>query len=113
MPPTGPRGTLKGLADREGYETFVIPDDVGGRYSVLTAVGLLPIAVAGCDIAADGRRRRRSKALADPDLWTRNDCYRYAAARNLLLRKGRKPWSLMVSYEPCCHAQRMVEAAVW
>ncbi len=95
------KGTLKGLADREGYETFVLPDDVGGRCSVLTAVGLLPIAVAGCDIAAlMAGAADAQKALADPDI-TRNDCYRYAAARNILLRKGRAV-ELMVSYEPCC-----------
>ena len=95
------KGTLKGLADREGYETFMVPDDVGGRYSVLTAVGLLPIAVAGCDIAAlMAGAADAQKALADPDI-TRNDCYRYAAARNILLRKGRAV-ELMVSYEPCC-----------
>ncbi len=93
------RGTLKALADREGYETFVVPDDVGGRFSVLTAVGLLPIAVAGCDIdalmqgAADARA-----ALADPALAT-NDCYRYAAARTALHRRGFAV-ELMVSYEP-------------
>ncbi len=93
------RGTLKGLADREGYETFVVPDDVGGRFSVLTAVGLLPIAVAGCDITAlmAGAAEAQS-ALADPSLET-NDCYRYAALRNILLRKGRAV-ELMVSYEP-------------
>ncbi len=93
------RGTLKGLADREGYETFVVPDDVGGRFSVLTAVGLLPIAVAGCDIAAlmNGAAEAQA-ALADPSLET-NDCYRYAALRNILLRKGRSV-ELMVSYEP-------------
>lgn len=93
------RGTLKELADREGYETFVIPDDIGGRYSVLTPVGLLPIAVAGCDLdrllrgAADAR-----KAYAEPDL-LKNDCYRYAAYRNLLYRKGRAI-EVLVSYEP-------------
>ena len=79
----------------------MVPDDVGGRYSVLTAVGLLPIAVAGCDIAAlMAGAADAQKALADPDI-TRNDCYRYAAARNILLRKGRAV-ELMVSYEPCC-----------
>ncbi len=93
------RGTLKGLADREGYETFVVPDDVGGRFSVLTAVGLLPIAVAGCDIAAlmAGAAEAQS-ALAEPSL-DKNDCYKYAALRNILLRKGRAV-ELMVSYEP-------------
>lgn len=93
------RGTLKNFADREGYETFVVPDDVGGRFSVLTAVGLLPIAVAGCDIAAlmAGAAEAQS-ALCNPDVM-QNDCYRYAALRNILLRKGRSV-ELMVSYEP-------------
>ncbi len=93
------RGTLKGLADREGYETFVVPDNVGGRFSVLTAVGLLPIAVAGCDIAAlMAGAAEAQDALCDPSLET-NDCYKYAALRNVLLRKGRAV-ELMVSYEP-------------
>ncbi len=93
------RGTLKGLADREGYETFVVPDNVGGRFSVLTAVGLLPIAVAGCDIAAlmAGAAEAQAK-LCETDV-TKNDCYKYAAMRNILLRKGRAV-ELMVSYEP-------------
>lgn len=93
------RGTLKGLADREGYETFVIPDDVGGRYSVLTAVGLLPIAVAGCDIdkILEGAATAE-KELAEPDL-AKNDCYRYAALRNILYRKG-KTTEIFVTYEP-------------
>jgi len=94
------RGTLKGLADREGYETFVVPDDVGGRFSVLTAVGLLPIAVAGCDIEKLMLGAQQAHdALQNPDI-NQNDCYRYAAARNLLLRKGRVS-EMMVSYEPC------------
>ncbi len=93
------RGTLKALADREGYDTFVVPDDVGGRFSVLTAVGLLPIAVAGCDIDALMRGAADARAaLANPDLAT-NDCYRYAAARTALHRRGRAV-ELMVSYEP-------------
>ena len=93
------RGTLKGLSDREGYETFVVPDDVGGRFSVLTAVGLLPIAVAGCDIAALMQGAAAARAdFADPDLNT-NNCYRYAAARTALHRRGRAV-ELMVSYEP-------------
>lgn len=93
------RGTLKALADAEGYETFVVPDDVGGRYSVLTAVGLLPIAVAGIDIdllmkgAQDAR-----EAFMNPDI-NENDCYKYAAIRNVLARKG-KTVEMMVSYEP-------------
>ena len=93
------RGTLKGLADREGYETFVIPDDVGGRYSVLTAVGLLPIAVAGCDIdkILEGAAAAEQD-LAEPDLM-KNHCYRYAALRNILYRKG-KTTEIFVTYEP-------------
>ena len=93
------KGTLKSLADREGYEEFVVPDDVGGRYSVLTAVGLLPIACAGVDIdrlmegAADAMKQY---AVADP---AENDCYRYAAIRNILYRKGKKV-ELSVCYEP-------------
>lgn len=93
------KGTLKQLADREGYETFVVPDDVGGRYSVLTAVGLLPIAVSGADIQALmlGARRAQEQ-YNDPDLY-RNDCYKYAAVRNLLYRSGKKI-EIFVSYEP-------------
>lgn len=93
------RGTLKELADQEGYQTFVIPDDVGGRFSVLTAVGLLPIAVSGCDITAlmQGAEAAMNE-LAVCDL-EKNDCYRYAAVRNILYRKG-KSVELLVSYEP-------------
>ena len=95
------RGTLKGLADREGYETFVVPDDVGGRFSVLTAVGLLPIAAAGCDIdALMAGAREAQEALNNSDI-AENDCYRYAVARNLLYRKGRAV-EMLVSYEPSC-----------
>ena len=92
------RGTLKKQADEEGWPTFVVPDDVGGRYSVLTAVGLLPIACAGCDIdalmqgAADARAEYSN---CTPD----NDCYKYAAARNILYRKG-KAVELLAAYEP-------------
>lgn len=92
------RGTLKELSDAEGYETFVIADDIGGRYSVLTAVGLLPIAVAGCDIdaimagAASAREQYKNDDL--------NDCEKYAAIRNILYRKG-KSVEMLVSYEPC------------
>ncbi len=93
------KGTLKALADREGYETFVVPDDVGGRVSVLTAVGLLSIAVAGCDIEAlMAGARKAQETLCDTDL-DKNDCYKYAAARNILLRQGRSV-EMMVSYEP-------------
>ena len=92
------RGTLKSLADTEGYETFVIPDDVGGRFSVLTAVGLLPIAVAGCDI--DGLMKGAAKAREDfTKPFDQNDCYKYAALRNILYRKG-KSVEMMVSYDP-------------
>ncbi|MBQ4130928.1 MAG: glucose-6-phosphate isomerase [Clostridia bacterium] len=93
------RGTLKALADQKGYECFVIPDDVGGRFSVLTAVGLLPIAVSGADI--DALMQGAAKAAEEynlPDL-EKNDCYRYAALRNALYRKGMEI-EFMVSYEP-------------
>ena len=94
------KGTLKQLADREGYETFVVPDDVGGRFSVLTAVGLLPIAVSGADIDALMQGAAQARELyQEPDLM-KNDCYKYAAVRNILLRKG-KSVEIMVSYEPC------------
>lgn len=94
------RGALKNLADQEGYETFVIPDDVGGRFSVLTPVGLLPIAVAGINIdelmegAANGR-----EAYGDEDL-SSNICYQYAVARHLLYEMG-KTTEILVNYEPC------------
>lgn len=92
------RGTLKELSDAEGYETFVVPDDVGGRYSVLTAVGLLPIAAAGCDI--DALMAGAAKAREELSVCNeQNDCYRYAAARNILYRKG-KSVELMACYEP-------------
>ena len=92
------KGTLKSLSDTEGYETFVVPDDVGGRFSVLTAVGLLPIAVAGCDIDAlmAGAAQAQKDCMADFD---QNDCYQYAAIRNILNRKG-KQIEMLVSYEP-------------
>lgn len=96
------KGALKTLADAEGYETFVIPDDVGGRYSVLTAVGLLPIAAAGLDI---DRMMEGAAAAArkynNPDLLT-NECYQYAAVRNALYDKG-KAIELLVNYEPSLH----------
>ena len=93
------RGALKGVADVEGYPTYVVPDNIGGRYSVLTAVGLLPIAVAGIDIdalmlgAADAREK-----YMNPDLME-NDCYKYAALRNLLYRDGKKI-EMLAAYEP-------------
>ncbi len=94
------RGALKTLADREGYETFVVPDDVGGRFSVLTAVGLLPFAAAGMDVdallrgAADARVAYK-KPLAE------NPCYQYAALRNILRNKG-KEIEILANYEPRC-----------
>ena len=92
------RGTLKQFADQAGYETFVVPDDVGGRYSVLTAVGLLPIAVAGISIdelmlGADAARGD----YINPNL-AKNDCYRYAVTRIILYRKG-KSTEILVNYE--------------
>lgn len=92
------KGTLKELADTEGYETFVVPDDVGGRFSVLTAVGLLPIAAAGCDIdkLMSGARKAQDDYTCDFDS---NDCYKYAALRNILYRKG-KSVEMLVSYDP-------------
>lgn len=94
------KGTLKELADKEGYETFVVPDDVGGRYSVLTAVGLLPIAVAGIDIDSlmEGAAKAQ-EAFCEPSL-EKNDCLRYAAARNCFYNKGKR-LECFVSYEPC------------
>ncbi len=96
------RGALRTLATQEGYETFVIPDDVGGRYSVLTPVGLLPIGVAGADLdqIMAGAKDAYDRYLT-PDV-TKNDCYAYAAARNALYRKG-KTIEIMVNYEPSLH----------
>lgn len=96
------RGALKKLADEEGYESFIIPDDVGGRYSVLTPVGLLPIAVAGIDIDAMMKGAADACSLYNnPDVKT-NECYQYAAVRNALYRKG-KTTEIMVNYEPSLH----------
>ena len=93
------KGTLKALADAEGYAEFVVPDNVGGRYSVLTAVGLLPIACAGVDIdALMAGAANAMRAFSDRDLM-KNDCVRYAALRNILYRKGKRV-EMMVSYEP-------------
>ena len=92
------RGTLKALADEERYQSFVIPDDVGGRFSVLTAVGLLPIAASGADI--DAMMQGAGQAMSDllvPGL--QNSACLYAAARNVLYRKG-KTTEILVSYEP-------------
>ena len=96
------KGALKSLATEEGYETFVVPDDVGGRFSVLTAVGLLPIAVSGADIdklmegAASGRKRALENDFEE------NDALQYAALRNILLRKG-KSVEILANYEPAVH----------
>lgn len=96
------KGALKTLADEEGYETFVIPDDVGGRYSVLTPVGLLPIAVSGVDLDKIIQGAKDAEEdLNDPEL-ERNPAYQYAAARNVLYNKG-KSIELLVNYEPNLH----------
>lgn len=95
------RGVLKELADREGYETFVVPDDVGGRYSVLSAVGLLPLAVAGCDVRA--MVGAAAEAMYSLDLRSaENPAWQYAAARNALYAKG-KSIEILASYEPSLH----------
>ena len=93
------RGALKNLANEEGYETFIIPDDVGGRFSVLTPVGLLPIAVSGVDI--DQLMKGAQDAVKDFEIddIDKNDCYRYAAVRNILYRKGYTT-EILASYEP-------------
>lgn len=96
------RGALKKLADEEKYESFVIPDDVGGRYSVLTAVGLLPIAVAGIDVDQMMKGARDAYELYKNPEPAQNDCYRYAAVRNALYAKG-KTVEIMVNYEPSLH----------
>ena len=93
------RGALKGLADKEGYEEFVVPDEVGGRYSVLTAVGLLPIAVAGIDIAElMGGAAQAMNDLSVGGL--ENPAWQYAAARHALYQGGKKV-ELLACYEPC------------
>ena len=96
------KGALKTLSDMEGYERFVVPDNVGGRYSVLTAVGLLPIAVAGIDIEKlmNGARIAEEK-YADSDL-KYNECYQYAVTRNILYSQDRTI-ELLVNYEPKMH----------
>ena len=96
------RGALKNLANEEGYESFVVPDDVGGRFSVLTAVGQLPIAVSGADIDAlmQGAADARKNALETP--FEKNSALLYAAVRNILLRKG-KQVEIVANYEPSLH----------
>ncbi len=93
------KGALKSLADSEGYETFVVPDDVGGRFSVLTAVGLLPIAACGADIKAMMQGAADAREMYLSDDVTENECYQYAAVRNILNRKG-KEIEMLVNYEP-------------
>lgn len=96
------KGALRELAEKEGYDTFIIPDDIGGRYSIFTAVGLLPIAVSGIDIekimkgALDGREEYSINSIED------NICYQYAAIRNILYNKG-KYIEILVNYEPNLH----------
>ena len=95
------KGALKKLSTEEGYETFTIPDNVGGRFSVLTPVGLLPIAAAGISIddLMAGAREAQNDYKAE---FKNNDCYKYAAVRNLLLRDG-KAIELLINYEPKVH----------
>ena len=94
---------MKTLSENEGYEQFVVPDNVGGRYSVLTAVGLLPIAVAGIDIdkLMEGARNAQER-FDDPDL-KYNECYQYAVIRNILYNKMNKTTEILVNYEPKMH----------
>ena len=96
------KGALKHVADEEGYETFVVPDDVGGRFSVLTAVGLLAIAASGADIVKlmEGAASARERCLNAP--FEENDSMLYAAVRNILLRKG-KSVEILCDYEPSLH----------
>lgn len=96
------KGALKNLANEEGYESFVVPDDVGGRFSVLTGVGLLPIAVSGADITKlmEGAASMREECLNKP--FMENDSVLYAAIRNILLRKG-KGVEILANYEPSFH----------
>ena len=96
------KGALKNLATEEGYETFVVPDDVGGRFSVLTAVGLLPIAASGADITKlmEGATAARKDAIEKD--FAENDAMKYAAVRNILLRKG-KVVEVLANYEPGLH----------
>jgi len=95
------RGALKTLADRENYESFIVPDDVGGRFSVLTAVGLLPMAAAGIDVDALLRGAADAR-IAYKKPFAENACYQYAALRNILRNKG-KEIEILANYEPRCH----------
>lgn len=93
------RGKLKEFSTEKGYETFVVPDDIGGRYSVLTAVGLLPIAVAGIDIDTMMKGAADAREKYSVNCWKCNDCLRYAALRNIMYNKG-KSMEILVAYEP-------------
>ncbi|MCR5666662.1 MAG: glucose-6-phosphate isomerase [Eubacterium sp.] len=96
------KGALKVLATEKGYETFVVPDDVGGRFSVLTAVGLLPIAVSGADIDQLMKGAQAGRELALKEEFKNNEAMKYAAYRNVLLRKG-KQVEILANYEPSLH----------
>lgn len=96
------RGALKNLATEEGYESFVVPDDIGGRFSVLTAVGLLPIAVSGADITKLMEGAASMRQLCISSEFEYNDAMQYAAVRNILLRKG-KNIEILANYEPSLH----------
>lgn len=96
------KGALKTLADNEGYEQFIVPDNIGGRYSVLTAVGLLPIAVAGIDIDKLMEGARVGQERYNDSNLKYNECYQYAVARNILY-KSRKSTEILVNYEPKMH----------
>ncbi|EIJ80721.1 glucose-6-phosphate isomerase [Bacillus methanolicus PB1] len=93
------KGALKTLANKEGYESFVIPDDIGGRYSVLTAVGLLPIAVSGADIESMMKGAARAREDFGKSELEENPAYQYAAIRNILYNKG-KTIEMLINYEP-------------
>lgn len=93
------KGALRTLADQEGYETFVVPDDIGGRYSVLTPVGLLPIAAAGINIRAMLKGARSARAAYRKKNMAKNDVHRYVGLRHLLYRQG-KSIEMLINYEP-------------
>lgn len=96
------KGALKTLADKKGYETFVVPDDIGGRYSVLTAVGLLPIAATGINIEQMMEGANRAREIFDNENLEENDCYKYAVYRNILYKNG-KAIEILANYEPRLH----------
>ncbi len=96
------KGALKKVADEEGYEEFVVPDDIGGRFSVLTAVGLLPIAVSGADLDALMKGAKEMRKICLEAEYSKNPALQYAATRNILLRKG-KSIEVLANYEPALH----------